>query len=230
MVDSQSDEPREQLSGWPEYYRQHEKRKPRPELVESLRAVQELHSDLSAVAALEVGAGAMVEARALLEAGVGRVVATDVTPDAERRSMGLSLKYNQDAVDFDRFEYYSVRNEDLPEMLTPHSYDLIVSYNTLSFTRPDKLGDSWQALREALRPGGVISISFFGDRDEWSTKYPGMSFVSRDEVVELARGLEDVSVHESEGEISETSGETRHSHIVTLAARAPVSTDDTATI
>lgn len=220
----------EPTTGWQEYYRQHADREPRPELSEALSAVREVHPDLGEISALEVGAGAMVEARALLDAGVGRVLATDYSPGALKRSLGLSLQYNQDAERFDRFEFEQIKNEDLPELLAPTSQDLIISYNTLSYTHPDAFPETWQALLGALRPGGVISASFLGDRDHWNRKYSGMTFVTREDVASMTDGLEELSVHERAEEITETSGDKRFSHIVTVVCRKPLPDSEESTI
>lgn len=220
----------EPTTGWQEYYRQHADREPRPELSEALSAVREVHPDLGEISALEVGAGAMVEARALLDAGVGRVLATDYSPGALKRSLGLSLQYNQDAERFDRFEFEQIKNEDLPELLAPTSQDLIISYNTLSYTHPDAFPETWQALLGALRPGGVISASFLGDRDHWNRKYSGMTFVSREDVASMTDSLMEISVNEKEEEVMETSGEKRHGHTITVVGRKPLSDPEASTI
>ena len=118
----------------------------------------------------------------------------------------------------------------LPELLAPASQDLIISYNTLSYTHPDAFPETWQALLGALRPGGVISASFLGDRDHWNRKYSGMTFVTREDVASMTDGLEELSVHERAEEITETSGDKRFSHIVTVVCRKPLPASEESTI
>lgn len=126
----------ERRDGWQEYYRQHSDRPPREELIQALEAVVETHDDLGQLQALEVGAGTLVETRALLEAGFGKVIATDKSPLAEEKAAEIEHQFNDFARDIERLSFHRLANEDLAARLSPESVDVIVSYFRVAFYEP----------------------------------------------------------------------------------------------
>lgn len=223
--------PEGRREAWGDYYEQHAGRGPRPELLAAVEAVKGDGLPLANKAALDIGAGNMLEAKALLDAGFGRVVATDMTDGAERAAASLQMDVNDFATDQERLDFIKLTNEQLAERLEPASMDLVVSYYCLPFTKPESFPMLWQAIVGSLKPGGVVSVTLFGDHDTWAQKthadgsraYPGMSFHARNEVDALLAGLEDVQINEDEHDGVTNDGIARHWHTYSVQARRPAS-------
>ena len=219
------------LSGWPEYFKNHEKREPRPQLALAIAACEADHQPISSMQALDIGAGNLIESKALLEAGFGQVTATDASSYSEEASGKLEREYNDFAKDINRISFYKLRNEELADKISPNSADLIVSYYALPFTRPHEFARLWQSLESALKPAGVMSVTLFGNNDGWATetntngekRYQGMTFHSREQVEVLLGNMKDVDITEREYDSVNTNGEGKHWHVFDIQARKPAS-------
>ena len=217
------------LSGWPEYFKNHENREPRPQLALAIESSEADSQPLSSKQALDIGAGNLIESKALLEAGFDLVTATDSSSYSEEASGALERDYNDFANDINRFSFYKLRNEELADKISPNSVDLVVSYYALPFTRPHEFARLWQSLESALKPGGVMSVTLFGDNDGWATetnaggekRYQGMTFHSREQVEVLLGKMEDVDITEREYDSVNTNGDAKHWHVYDVQARKP---------
>ena len=217
------------LSGWPEYFKNHENREARPQLALAIEACEADHQPISSKQALDIGAGNLIESNALLEAGFDQVTATDSSSYSEEASGKLEREYNDFANDINRFSFYKLRNEELAGKISPNSADLVVSYYALPFTRPHEFARLWQSLESALKPGGVMSVTLFGNNDGWATetnadgkkRYQGMTFHSRDQVDVLLGKMQDVDIAEREYDSLNTNGEAKHWHVYDVQARKP---------
>ena len=217
------------LSGWAEYFKNHENREARPQLAIAIEASETDHQPISSKQALDIGAGNLIESKALLEAGFGQVTATDSSSYSVEESGKLEREYNNFADDINRFSFYKLRNEELAGKISPNSADLIVSYYALPFTRPHEFARLWQSLESALKPGGVMSVTLFGNNDGWATetnadgkkRYQGMTFHSREQVEELLGKMQEVEIAEREYDSLNTNGEAKHWHVYDVQARKP---------
>lgn len=214
---------------WGEYYKHHEGRPPRPEILSALELVGEDGEPLAKKSALEIGAGNMIEAKALLNAGLGHVTATDMSPGAEYAAASLEMDLNNFGEGIERFEYKKLYNEELAALIPPESLDLVASYFTLQFTNPSAFPELWKAIIDGLKPGGVLSVTLGGDRDSWKTstladgspRYPGMTFCSREELDRLLEGMVDVDIREEEKDEPTNDGVQKHWHTYRVQARKP---------
>lgn len=219
------------LSGWPEYFKNHENREPRPQLALAIAACEADSRPLSSKQALDIGAGNLIESKALLEAGFGQVTATDASSYSEEASGKLEREYNDFAKDINRISFYKLRNEELADKISPNSADLIVSYYALPFTRPHEFARLWQSLESALKPAGVMSVTLFGNNDGWATetntngekRYQGMTFHSREQVELLLEKMQDIDITEREYDSVNTNGEAKQWHVFDIQARKPAS-------
>ena len=159
--------------------------------------------------ALELGAGAGVDSRALLAAG-WRVHAFDAD------GSGLDwLRQHVPATEAGRLQIHVV---DLATINELPAADLIYSAFTLSWLQPAVFARVWAALRAALRPGGVLAVNIFGDRDEWA-RTPGTSCMSEPDVHDLLAGLEIVHFATREEDGPAFCGP-KHWHVFDVVARA----------
>lgn len=214
---------------WGDYYEKHSGRDPRIEVLKAVEAVKADGVPLANKTALEIGAGNMIETKALLDAGFGRVVATDMTNGAERVAASLQMDVNDFATDQERLDFVKLTNEQLAAQLEPASLDLVISYYCLPFTNPQAFPELWRAILGALKPGGIVAATLFGDRDSLAQKtladgsrvYSGMTFQAHDEVDALLADLEDVRVEEEEHDGTTNDGIARHWHTYNVQARRP---------
>lgn len=100
--------------------------------------------------------------------------------------------------------------------MQPSSSDRdVADYNAAQSGRPvhPLARDAIAAVRWALRPGGVLAVDVFGDRDDWAST--DGTYLTRAEAGELFDGLDVLSFSEVERERASFAGPERwHSHQV----------------
>ncbi|MDQ5943971.1 MAG: hypothetical protein QG658_37 [Patescibacteria group bacterium] len=214
---------------WREYYEHHKNREPREELTQLLDVMRRERGSFEDMSALEIGAGNMIETKALLDAGFGHVTATDITDLAENMAASLQMDVNDFANDVERLEFLKVSHEELPDHLQAESLDLVVAYLSLQFVNPEGFQRLWQSLVQAVKPGGRITLDLIGDHDGWaketladeSVRYKDMNFHSREEVERLLAGFEQVQVIEDDSDGKTSDGVAKHWHIFHIQAQKP---------
>ncbi len=97
--------------------------------------------------------------------------------------------------------------------------DLLYAGFSLPFCGPADFPALWQRVRTALRPGALLAVNLFGDRDSWAGS-PDMTFQTRAEAEELVDGLEVVRFDEEDSDGQSFSGP-KHWHVFDLIARRP---------
>jgi trans-aconitate methyltransferase len=159
--------------------------------------------------AIDLGCGAGRETRALLEAG-WQVHAVDGSPDTRdvvvRTIGGVHSRLTLDV------SHYSA-------LATLPPADLIYAGYSLPYQPPESFHRVWALLRAALRPGGVLAVNLFGERDAWAGE-PGMTFLTGGAARALFAGLEIVSWDEEDG-TGPAFGGPKHWHVHDVVARAP---------
>src|SRR5690242_17049204 len=150
---------------WAGYYRWNAGRAVRPLLARALTTYGAVSPGARAV---DLGCGAGVETRALLDAGFA-VTAVD----ASAESLAIVDTYPEAG---DRLTTVHARMQDLDLPRT----DLLYSGFALPFCAPDAFPALWQGLLASLEPGGVLACDLFGDRDEWAGDSPTMTFLPLD--------------------------------------------------
>jgi len=181
---------------------------------QSGRPVRELCAELIGRAgpgegrrAVELGCGAGIETRALLEAG-WRVHAIDSAPGTAERVLTTT-----GAVDRLTIE---VRDFALLDELPPA--DLVYSGYSLQYLAPEDFDALWRKVRASLRPGGWLAVNLLGDRDEWAGT-ADETFLDEASVRRLVDGLEVVKFDEEDADGPAWSG-TKHWHVFHVIARS----------
>ncbi|UJW87559.1 class I SAM-dependent methyltransferase [Devosia sp. SL43] len=190
------------FEGWYKYAERAAGKPPRPLLLEALALTPGRDS------ALDIGAGALNDAIHLLDIGFRHVTALDGEPIAQEIA---------DTLPADRFDYLIASFE---EFAFPRgAYDLLNAQYALPFIRPDVFDRVFAAILASLKPGGVLTGQFFGDRDDW-VGTPNMTFQRLDEAKALLSPLTVLSFREEEDPNSQTlNGTAKHWHLYHFIAR-----------
>jgi SAM-dependent methyltransferase len=157
--------------------------------------------------ALDVGAGAGRDSLYLLNQG-WRVTAVDSSPAAIAALKRLPAE-NFTAV-------LAVAQD-----FKPDSYDLVNAQFSLPFIPPSHFEATVARLRDAVKPGGVMSATFFGRRDEWNTPGNEVTFSTREDVEQIFAGWEVIDLTEVEEDGKTADGSPKHWHIFHVTARRP---------
>ena len=191
------------FTAWSDYFDEYEDREPREMLFEVLGTFgQGPHT------AIDLGCGAGVDTRAMLERGwsVFAIDAQQEGIDRLRRRIPDDLGAH--------LETAVARMEDveLPRV------DLVWAYFSVFFCPPEAFPDVWAKVARAIVPGGRFTGQLLGDRDAWAPN-ADISAFARDEALGLLRGLELERFDEVEEE-GDVSGEQKHWHYFHVVARA----------
>ena len=199
---------RTEPTDWPAYYRHTLGREPRPLFVRGLAAAAA--TGLRPGRAIDVGFGDGTETLSLLDAG-WQVLAIDPT---EAAAAGLRSRVSPMAAN--RLEIRTVPAD--VESLPP--FDLLYAGFALSFIAPGAFPAFWSGVRRQLRPGGLLVVNVFGDRDSWVVD-PAMTFADRATVDALFDGLEVIEIVEEDADGEAFSGP-KHWHVFHVIARRPI--------
>lgn len=191
------------MEDWKSYVDKTKDSQPRRLLVKALPFVENRGS------ALDIGAGALNESRYLIAEGFVHVTALDKNPVAADIAASLSGE---------KFEYVagSIENSELSEK----TFDLVNAQSVLAFINPESFDSTWEKILASLRPGGIITGQFFGDRDEWNGT-AGMTFHSVEDANELLQDLNVISFEEEENDKKTAVGNMKHWHVLHFIARKP---------
>ncbi len=154
--------------------------------------------------AIDLGSGVGVESRFLAENGY-TVHSFDVDPSVAAAMGDLSAKLPVHHT-----------TTDLAEISSLPDADLILACMSLPFVRQEAFDDLWRIIRRALRPGGILAVDLFGDRDDWAGT--DGTFLTRADTDALLVGLEVISQTEVERDGTSFRGP-KHWHTYQVIAR-----------
>jgi tellurite methyltransferase len=156
--------------------------------------------------ALDLGAGGGRDTRHLLLEG-WRVTAVDSSPAAAEMMRKMPrqrwLSYIPTSI----------------ENFVPETYDLVSAQFSLPFVPPAQFEPAVQRLVQAVRPGGILTATFFGPQDQWNVPGSGLAFSSRDELPVLVRPLEIIELDEENQDGKTADGTPKHWHVFHLVAK-----------
>lgn len=180
-------------NSWENYYKQTKSRPPSPLLKEALIFVE------NKKLALDLGAGALVESKFLLDQGFEKVVAIDIEKFDDFTHPNFTFIRSS-------FERY-----DFPE----NEFDLVNANFSLPFNDPTSFPAVWKRILNSLVIGGIFSGQLFGLNDDWS-KNESMNFHSKKEVETLLEKTEVVKLEEIKKNAPMATGGTKNWHIFAI--------------
>ncbi len=158
--------------------------------------------------ALDVGAGALVDSRALLDAQFKLVTAIDA--DEASRELALEMsdtRFSFIQHDISTFEYPAA------------SFDIVSGQYTFSFLNPTVFEKTLCSLFVSLKSEGVFTGNFFGVRDDWNTHDSKKTFLDKDECLQLFNDFTILYFNEVERDSETALGLPKHWHEFEVIAR-----------
>lgn len=156
--------------------------------------------------ALDMGCGAGRDTKFLLEHGFN-VTAVDANNGAVDYMLSIKPKdrLNFFQTDFESFEF--------------GSYDLINASYCLPFLHYEVIGEVFDRIKAAIKPGGLFVGQLFGLSDEFNTPGETMTFLTVPQVERLLRDMEIIKLQELEYDGQLANGKPKHWHYFDIIAR-----------
>jgi SAM-dependent methyltransferase len=188
---------------WEDHFRLIRDDPPKPMLLLALKSPVEKGK------ALDLGAGALNDARHLLKVGFQKVVALDANLPGHAASGFANTE---------RFEFVKARMQDFA--FPKAAFDLVNAQFVLPFLPPQDFPAVFASACDSLAPGGLFAGQLFGTNDEWASD-PQMTFHDPAEARRLLARYGDFVYFSDEENWSGTlaSGQTKHWHILHFIVR-----------
>jgi tellurite methyltransferase len=186
---------------WEEYYEITKNNPPSPLLVKALGYVSHKNK------AIDIGGGALKDSRYLLEQGFEVTVI-----DKE-----IALKDHAASLHNTKLQYHVTSYDDFafPE----NEYDIASAMFALPFNPPLTFDAMFDRVKKSLKPGGIFCGQFFGVHDEWNSAARAMTFHTKEEIQELLKDFEILSLREEEKDGTTANGTAKHWHIFHVIAK-----------
>lgn len=158
--------------------------------------------------AVELGCGAGRDTVYLIRNG-WNVLAID-RKDVETRIVSKLL-----VEELEQFEFFKQRFEDI-EL---ENSNLVVANFSLPFCNKNDFKKLWAKINHSVLKDGYFVGNFLGDKDEWKIAKEKMTFLTKDQVMELFRDFEIVEFKEVEKDGLTGLGKMKHWHIFNVIAK-----------
>lgn len=190
------------MTNWNEHISKTKNSPPRPWLVKALNYVGKIREN-----ALDLGPGAFMDTKYLIDNGFKRVVAVDSNSVSQDILESIPLDYVQ--IVESRFEDF-----DFPE----NTYDLVNAQFSLPFIEPRSFNRVLNSIKKSLKTDGVFVGQLFGLNDEWNDGTRNMTFHTIEQVQSLMMDMRFLEFLEEEKDRKLATGEIKHWHIFHVIA------------
>lgn len=158
--------------------------------------------------AVELGCGAGRDTVYLIRNG-WNVLAID-REDVEIRIVSKLL-----VEELEQFEFFKQRFE----AIKLENSNLVVANFSLPFCNKNNFKELWDKINHSILKDGYFVGNFLGDKDEWKNAKEKMTFLTKDQVMELFRNFEIVEFKEVEKDGLTELGKMKHWHIFNVIAK-----------
>lgn len=191
------------MSEWNEYYKVTNNIPPRKNIVNFINN----HKELSGKA-IDIGCGAGNDTIYLIQNN-WNVLAIDGT-DVEN-----SIKEKLNDVEKGKFSFQVQKFE---ELKLPKS-DLIISNNALPFCNKEYFYTMWEEICNSINSNGYFVGNLFGINDEWNAPKDKRTFLNKEQVIDLFKDFEIISLKEFERDRTTALGIMKHWHTFEVIAK-----------
>lgn len=157
--------------------------------------------------AIELGCGAGRDTKFLLE-NKWNVLAID----KEDASKIIKEKLNEEELNRFKFQKQELENLQLEKN------NLIVANYSLPFCNKERFKEMWYKIKNSIVPSGHFVGNFFGTNDEWSKTKEHMTFLSKEDCLNLFDEFNIISFKEIEKDGLTGLGKIKHWHIFDVIA------------
>lgn len=157
--------------------------------------------------AIELGCGAGNDTTYLIKNN-WKVTAIDREDVEKRIANRLSTE---------ELENFKFQKQDF-ENLKLEKSNLIVANYSLPFCDKRKFEELWNKIKTSISNNGYFVGNFFGIHDDWNKNKPDMTFLTKDQVMELFKDFEIVKFEEIEKDGLTGLGKMKHWHMFNVIA------------
>ena|SRR3990167_5063610 len=151
------------MSEWSNYFKNTQNDPPNALLLKALPYVT------TGKTALDLGAGALVDAKYLAKQGF-----TVMAVDSAKEMLAIKLKDKEMDGAIARTDMtYAQYFKEFPDA----SFDLVTAQWALSFELPRHFDDLITNIRKALKPGGIFTGNIYGPKHSWAAGRASMTFM-----------------------------------------------------
>lgn len=158
--------------------------------------------------AIELGCGAGNDTVYLIK-NDWNVLAIDREDVKER----IAKRLNSEELEKFRFQKQNFESLELEKC------NLIVANYSLPFCGKDKFGALWNKINDSILKDGYFVGNFFGNNDEWKSTKELMTFLTKEQVIELFKDFEIIKFKEVEKDDFTGLGKMKHWHIFNVIAK-----------
>ena len=158
--------------------------------------------------AIELGCGAGRDTVSLIKNG-WNVLAID-REDVESRITARLSKEEQKKFKFSKQKFESIKLE---------KNNLVVANFSLPFCNKNNFKELWNKIDESILKDGYFVGNFFGNNDEWKNKKEEMTFLTKEQVLELFKNYEIIDFKEVEKDAPTGLEKMKHWHIFNVIAK-----------
>lgn len=158
--------------------------------------------------AIELGCGAGRDTEYLIKNG-WNVLAID-KEDVKAIITSRLSKEEQKNFKFSKQEFENMQLE---------KTNLIVANFSLPFCNQNQFVKLWNQINESILKNGYFVGNFFGNNDEWKKQEEEMTFLTKEQVIELFKNFEIIDFKEVEKDCFNGLGIMKHRHIFNVIAK-----------
>lgn len=97
--------------------------------------------------------------------------------------------------------------------------NLVVANFSLPFCNKNNFKELWNKIDESILKDGYFVGNFFGNNDEWKNKKEEMTFLTKEQALELSKNYEIIDFKEVEKDALTGLGNMKHWHIFNVIAK-----------